>query len=219
MSGSGESRGRGRGLLAAIGVLVLVPLVGIIVYLSGEARTPDTAAGRPQPTSTPTPVAVATPAPTTSGPHPSSCDALYSPAMVLAFGDLVLNPAWVKDEDPSMRRGTSDPELSALIDGSKDKLTCDWANANGGSGSGVSTNLVWVTPEQSAAVQARLVAAGLNCYEELGGMRCIVEGPAEGGTIGESHFLRDSIWLATRYVNAGPDGYTHDMIANIWAGA
>ncbi|TFD17161.1 hypothetical protein E3T37_16445 [Cryobacterium sp. TMT2-10] len=218
MSGSGTGSGRRRALLAAIGVLVVVPLVGVIVYLSGEARSADSA-GRPQPTSTPTPVAVASPAPITTGPHPSSCDKLYSPAMVAALGDLVLNPAWLKGADAGLRRGTDDPELGTLIDGSADKLTCVWGSAAGASGTGVSTNLVWVTPEQSAAAQARLVAAGMNCYEELGGMRCIVEGVNAGGTQGESHFLRDGIWLATRYVNAGPDGYTHDMVANIWAGA
>ena len=33
---------------------------------------------------------------------------------------------------------------------------------------------------------------------------------------GESHFIRDGIWIATKWVNASPDGYTHDMVTTIF---
>ncbi len=59
----------------------------------------------------------------------------------------------------------------------------------------------------------------MTCYDELGGLRCVTETTGDGGVVGESHFVRDGIWLATRYVNSGPDGYTHDIVANLWAGA
>ena len=38
------------------------------------------------------------------------------------------------------------------------------------------------------------------------------------GAYGVSHFLRAGIWLATKYTNAGPLGYTQDIIDNLWMG-
>ena len=210
-------------LLGVVGSLLVVALVVVlIVWRGGAGLTGEIPAARPQPSTTPPPVALAAaPAPTATpaGPHPSTCDELYSPAMVAAFGSAVLYPAWAEAEDSGVRQGALDPELVSVIDGAE-KLTCVWGNPKGGSDSGLTTNLVWVTAEQSAAVKARLAAAGMTCYEELGGLRCVTETKADAdGSFGESHFLRDSIWLATHYVNAGPDGYTHDIIANVWAGA
>ncbi|TFC13969.1 hypothetical protein E3O19_11555 [Cryobacterium algoritolerans] len=211
-------------LLGAIGSALVVILVVLLIVWRGGAGLPgDTAAGgRPQPSRTPTPVALAAapvPAATPAGPHPSKCGELYSPALVAAFGTAVLNPAWAEAAGPEVRHGTEDAELSKLID-TADKLTCIWGNPKGGSDSRLTTNLVWVTAEQSAAVKARLAAAGMTCYAELGGLRCVSETTGDAGALsGESHFLRDGIWLATHYVNSGPDGYTHDIIAHVWAGA
>jgi hypothetical protein len=212
-------------LLGAVGSLLVIALVVVLIVWRGGAGVPEAeAAARPQPSSSPAPLAV-TPSPQPAAeqaanvPHPSQCEQLYSPAMVAAFGDVALNPAWVAEEDSGVNRGSADPELVTLIDAAGEKLTCVWANAGGASGVGLTTELVWVTSEQSAAVLSRLSAAGMNCYEELGGMRCIVEGEDDGGVFGESHFVRDGIWLATHYFNAGPDGYTHDIIANVWSGA
>jgi hypothetical protein len=210
-------------LLGAIGSALVVILVVLLIVWRGGAGLPGDPAtgGRPQPSTTPAPVALApapVPAATQAGPHPSTCGELYSPAMTAAFGAAVLNPAWAETAAPEVRHGTADAELSKLID-TADTLTCVWGNPSGGSDSGLTTNLVWVTPEQSAAVKARLAAAGMTCYEELGGLRCVTETTGEAGVSGESHFVRDGIWLATRYVNSGPDGYTHDIIATVWAGA
>lgn len=224
VSASAMARRRMWVLLGAVGSLLVIALVVLLIVWRGGASTPGAAesAGRPQPHSSPAPLAVTAapaPAPTPDGPHPSTCDQLYSPAMVTAFDDAVLNPAWAEADDSEVRYGSDDPDLISVIGASTGTLTCVWGNETGGSDSGLTTNVVFVTPEQNAAVQARLVAQGLNCYEELGGMRCLVETSGEAGVTGESHFLRDGIWLATRYVNAGPDGYTHDIIANVWAGA
>ncbi|TFC91816.1 MULTISPECIES: hypothetical protein [Cryobacterium] len=224
VSASAMTRRRMWVLLGAIGSLLVIALVVLLIVWRGGAGTPGAVeeTGRPQPHSSPAPLALAAvPEPTSvpDGPHPSTCDELYSPEMVAAFDNLVLNPAWVAEEKSGANRGSDDQELIALIDAAGERLTCVWANENGGSGLGLTTELMWVTSEQSAAVLSRLSAAGMNCYEELGGMRCIIEGADDGGVSGESHFLRDGIWLATHYINAGPDGYTHDMIANVWAGA
>ena len=206
-------------MLSAIFCMIL------IVWRGGAGLPGDSAAAatRPQPSTMPPPVALAaapaaTPTATPAGPHPTTCGELYSPAMVAAFGLAVLNPPWTAAAAFDVRQGTADAELITVIEAS-DTLTCVWGSPEGGSGSGLTTNLVWVTAEQSAAVTARLAAAGMTCYDELGGLRCVTETTGDGGVVGESHFVRDGIWLATRYVNSGPDGYTHDIVANLWAGA
>lgn len=205
-------------LLAVAGIAVAALVVLALMPRGTTPTGPDAPAARPVPSSpatalpvTPTP----TPAPDDKTPRPASCDELYSPSMVKAMGDLVLNPAWTAAPGAEVLYGTDDPKLRELID-TAENLNCIWGTEAGGSDTGVVTDLVWVTPEQSASVKAGLETAGLRCYEELEGIRCIKQETAESGTFGESHFLRDGIWLATKYTNAGPDGYTHDIIANLW---
>jgi hypothetical protein len=214
-------------VLAAVGSLLPIALLVVLVVQphGGGATGPGELGSSAAPTASPASVAMEpvptptpTPTPTPDGPHPSSCDQLYRPAMVQALGDLELNPAWARAPDAGVSHGTDDPALRALIDDA-DHLTCVWASPYGGSGSGLITNLVWVTPEQSAAVEARLAADGLSCAAEAGGRRCVIETIDDEGTFGESHFLRDGIWLATKYTNAGPDGYTQDIVAQVWPGS
>jgi len=221
------STGRQLLLLILGGIVTALVIAGAVTVIltprpaSSPQSDPD---ARPVPTETPSPLPVAAPtaavAPGT--PKPASCDRIYSPAMMAAFGDLVLNPSWTTAPGAQVTDGTDDPELLAVIK-ADEHLSCRWVSPAGPSGSGVVTNVVWVTPEQSAAVQARLGALGFECYEELNGLRCITETTSDAGgsteVSGQSHFLRDGIWLATRYVNAGPDGYTHDMVNTIWGGA
>lgn len=170
-------------------------------------RPPDT----PTPTSTP-PGQDAAP----GVPRPSSCDELYSPVMVQALSGLALNPEWSQDPEAGVSHGTDDTALRAVID-SADHLTCVWGSPYGGSDTGIITTLAWVTPQQSAAVEDRLVATGLKCFAQSDGVRCVIQTNTLDGAFGESHFLRDGIWLATKYTNAGPLGYTQDMVNNLWA--
>ncbi|TFD86468.1 hypothetical protein E3T61_16300 [Cryobacterium lactosi] len=211
-------------VLLILGGLVTVLVIAAAVWVVSmpwPANTPEVPeAGRPVPSSTPEPAPVAMPtaviAPGT--PKPESCGEIYSPAMVNAFGDLVLNPPWTTEPGADVSDGSDDPELLAVINATE-HLSCRWVSPVGPSGTGVATNVVWVTEAQTAAVEARLRALGMECYEELGGLRCITETTTDTDNFGQSHFLRGGIWLATVWVNAGPDGYTHDMIGTIWAGA
>ena len=213
-------------VLAGIGGLIVIALVVVLVVWRGGAATPsadgDASAPRPTPTASAAPIpAASAPTPTTpAGPHPASCDAIYSPAMLATFSESrTLNPEWTKNSDDVLQAGSTDEELTSLIEGAE-HLTCIWAAEGGGSDSGLTTNVVFVTAEQSEAAHQRLLALGQNCYEELDGIRCLMESTAGAdGADGESHFLRDGIWLATHYVNAGPVGYTHDMVATIWPSA
>lgn len=209
-------------LLILGGIVTALVVIAAVWVLFGPrpANTPgDNPAARPVPTVSPEPSPVSTPtaeiAPGT--PRPTSCDEIYSPEMKAAFGELVLNPAWTTAPGADVRNGAEDPQLNAVIT-SSEHLSCRWVSPAGPSDSGLATSVVWVTDEQTAAVEARLRALDFECYEELGGLRCITEGVSGADRFGESHFLRGGIWLATHYVNAGPDGYTHDMVNTIWAG-
>jgi hypothetical protein len=212
-------------ILAGIGGLLVVALVIVLVVWRGGAGTPSADGGpsdaRPTPTASAAPIPVASAAPAPTGPRPATCEAVYSPTMLATLTDTgTLNPDWAEaDVNKGVLFGTTDEQLTALIEGAE-HLTCVWGNSEGGSGTGLTSNVVYVSAEQSESVHQRLLGDGMNCYEELGGIRCVAESAAGAeGVAGESHFLRDGIWLATHYVNAGPDGYTHDMVATIWAGA
>jgi hypothetical protein len=165
-------------------------------------------------------VASLTPTNPAGGPTPASCDEIYSAGMMETFSEThALNPAWTATAEPATRIGTLDPELTGFITAAQ-HLTCVWADPVGGSGSGLVTNVVFVTEEQNIAARERLEAIAQSCYDELEGFRCVMQSDTDGeGSAGESHFLRDGIWLATSYVNAGPSGYTHDLIGTIWDGA
>jgi len=55
----------------------------------------------------------------------------------------------------------------------------------------------------------------MDCDDESGGTRCVIE-REESATWGESHFVRDGIWIATRWGVSGPSGCTADIVAAIF---
>jgi hypothetical protein len=208
-----------RVLVVVLGALLVVAVVLIVVLWPRPAFTPTaTQAPRPTPTTTPAPV-TATPTPTVSlppgTPRPTDCAELYSPAMVAAFGDLELNPDWLDDPDEELRIGPADEELRELIE-QNDSLRCIWTTAEGASDVGVVTAVVWVDDDTRDEVTERLEDLDYTCYPEREGLRCVTETNTDEGTFGESHFLRDGIWLSTQYSNAGPSGYTLDIVDNLW---
>ncbi|TFC35454.1 hypothetical protein [Cryobacterium sp. TMT2-42-4] len=171
--------------LVVLGAALLVILVVAVVWRDGEGfpgagETTGTGTVTPAPTNAPTatgsPTTTTTPPatlkPTQSEPgqtaapgvpRSTACTQLYSPAMVEALGDLTLYPFWNQDPDAGVSHGTDDAELRVQID-ALDHLTCVWASPYGGSDTGIITTVVWVIREESAAVEARLVANGLECF-------------------------------------------------------
>lgn len=206
------------GVLAAL-IAVAALVAGLfwprndVTPAATEAARPTPSATAPPSTVTPTPTPGSSAAPGT--PRPASCNDLYSPEMVAAFGSLVLNPAWLNAPGQQMKIGADDPVQQGVIN-ANDSLLCQWALPEGPSGAGVSTTVVWVDAEDSATIQAHLVARGDSCFEQQGGLRCTSEGSNAEGYFGESHFLRDGIWVATEYANAGPEGYTLDIVNHLW---
>ena len=216
------------GVLAAL-LAVAVIVVGVL-WARGATTPVATEAARASASPVPSPSPSGTPAPTASDrpgtappgstatpgtPRPSSCDELYSDEMVDAFGTMVLNPAWLDDPDLDMKIGEDDPVLQAVLD-DNDYLLCQWAMPEGPSGAGVNTTVAWVAAEDSTLVEAHLRDRGDSCSEQQEGLRCTTQGSNDEGYFGESHFLRDGIWVATEYSNAGPEGYTRDIVNNLW---
>ncbi|WP_111719465.1 hypothetical protein [Homoserinimonas sp. OAct 916] len=220
--------------------IILAALVGagaVILYLmlSGAGAEPGAAgpsdspapsaetgaaSQTPQPDATTEPTTEPTTAPTTAPPavgvvFPAACEDLFDQSMLDEMPRYEINPPWVLDPETPPNYGTADDQLKQVIENNK-HITCVFAKPSGGGEAGINTNVVQVDVTTAAAVTARLKALGQNCYEELSGVRCVMENKHEEGMYGESHFLRDDIWLATGYGNMGPDGYTHHIIGNIW---
>ena len=111
--------------------------------------------------------------------------------------------------------GSNDDELNATLQAAS-PLSCRWGSDHGPSHLALITNVAQLQGDQPAATLARMNDIGYDCYDELGGTRCITESSDDDGSWGESHFLRDGVWVATRWMNVAPDGYTHDIVNTLW---
>jgi hypothetical protein len=153
-----------------------------------------------------------------SGQLPGSCDQLYSTAMVdtLTAGNLAVNPPRLKDPDVNVTFGPADAQLRSVID-ANDSLQCIWVTPEGGSGIGIGTTVVLVDTAEHDQVADRLRSLGFTCVDEREGLRCETETSSAEGTFGESHFLRDDLWVSTQYGDVPlPAGYTLDIINSLW---
>jgi hypothetical protein len=159
------------------------------------------------------PVPAETAAAADAAPRPTDCRQVYSPEMIasLEATGLPLNDGSVADS-----LGTIDPELSALITADA-TFKCSWGSAGD---YGLNTNITQVSEETSTTVLDRLTALGFECAQESQGTRCVKSETIsdELGTnrTGESHFVRDGVWIATHWVNFAPTGYTQDIVSTLW---
>jgi hypothetical protein len=214
-------------LWLAVAAAVLVATIAVVLGLALAPRGGDDAAGRQPPTTTPPPTTdAAGPPPTVTAPPaetptavaiPAACENIYTRDWTPEFGGLVLNPAWTADPDSGVHLGSRDDTAVGVLE-STTHLTCKWGHPNGGSDRGLTTNVLAVAAQQAVDLRAHFEAVGYSCYDELEGIRCVVETePTDDGQSGESHFFREGIWIATLWVNAGPEGYTHDIVAALFA--
>jgi hypothetical protein len=204
--------------LVVVVALLLVAVASVLGLMLGAGRGTDVAASD---TATPgavtdaatTPPAAATEAPSTADAAvviPASCAEIYTRDWSAALGGLVLNPSWAETPGNGPFWGSNDNGAVTVLEATT-KLTCAWVGSTGGGDVGIITNLADLTPEQVSSILAHLASIGHTCYEELGGTRCVVEWNSEAGDSGESHFVREGIWSATRWSNTVADGYTHDI--------
>lgn len=209
-------------LIAAVIALVL-GIVAVVVVLLGGPDDPvaePAAATRPAPSapSAPSPVAVPAPEPVRDPRIPAECAEIYTTDWTGVFAPgYVLNPEWSIAEGAPVLVGTGDQTASPVLQETS-QLSCAWLPPEGGDGSvGLVTSLAAVDQAQTDAAVAAFQAAGMECYEELGGTRCVGEWQGVAGSAGESHFLREGLWIATRWDGPAVSGYTADIVARIFA--
>lgn len=144
---------------------------------------------------------------------PSTCAELYSAgtaAAIQAAGFRLGTSARLNSP-----AGTSDLTLAGLM-GGKPRLECTWHPSDANK-AGLETSVVEIDAATTAAVTARLQALGYASLGELGGTRYFFEATGSDGVrYGESDMLRDGLWFATRWLQYGPDGYTADMVGQVF---
>jgi len=128
---------------------------------------------------------------------------------------VVLNPAWIYDPGQFDEVGTRVASLQPILE-TTPKLSCTWTTGGGGSEVGLTTEIVRVTTTQADQITSTLTSIGWSRLDELGGVRFVVQQNMEGNAVGESQFLRDGLWFSTQYVNLAVNGYTADMVSNVF---
>ncbi len=209
-------------VVASLLLIVVAVVVGIAL---GAGRAGDASStGTPVPTTDaagPTDAANASsPPPTASAAPgvaiPASCADIYTRDWSADLAPRVLNPAWISDPGSGFKRyGSNDVGLVTMLEATT-RLECNWVPESGAGHVFLVTGIAELTPEQQVSTLDHLTGAGFACSEELAGTRCLIEGEGGGENWGESHFLRDGIWIATRWGGSGPNGYTHDIVAAIF---
>jgi hypothetical protein len=215
---------RPRTLLIVAASALVIAVVALVVVLtlpapSSESAEP-AAATRPAPSAEPSPsaVAVPTPEPVRDERIPTDCAAIYTFDWSSTFAPgYALNPAWSTADGAPAQFGTDDAGALPILQETS-QLTCAWLPPEGGDGRvGLVTSVASLDEAQTAAVIAAYQAAGMECYEEQGGTRCIAEWQGVAGSAGESHFIREGLWIATRWDGPAVSGYTLDIVTQLFA--
>jgi hypothetical protein len=207
--------------LALVAVLLLVGVAiagGVAIGSMTDASTSDAASDSAAPTSPATEApASATAEPRAAGVAiPADCAGIYTRDWAPDLAPRVLNPAWTADPGSDFKGyGSSDVGLVTVLEATT-KLECNWVPESGAGHVFLITGVAQLTPEQQAGTLEYLDGTDLECFDELEGVRCLVERSEGGENWGESHFIREGVWIATRWGGSGPDGYTHDIVAAIF---
>lgn len=207
-----DGRQTSRTLLAV--TVAAVFTVALLVFLGftllPKSSTSTDASSRPVPTGAiPSPTAAPSLPPSVI---PASCEDIYTRDWATELKPLVLNPAW-SQVDPGV--AVTDVALTQLLEPNT-QLTCQWGKSTGGSDVGMVTNLATVDEHTIALAKSRIATLGWACSDQWNGVRCVTEGSDANGSWGESDFFRDGVWIATRWTNSGPDGYTADIVHTLW---
>lgn len=163
----------------------------------------------PEPAPTPEPVPTPEPAPTSApvvaAGVPTSCETLYDARVLAALAEQGYVPTIGGDRSGPVVLTMDTPANQIASD--RFDFVCGLA-VQGASGQALQTQVVTGLPEEERAhVLGILPLEGFTCSDLLGGQWCTGEG--------ESHYLREDVWLATEWTNS-PDGYTALLAENIW---
>ncbi|GAA1060419.1 hypothetical protein [Agromyces bracchium] len=215
---------RSRTLLIVAASALVIAVVALVAALAlpapGSQSAEPTSQSRPAPSAeaAPAPVAVPTPEPVRDERIPTDCAGIYTFDWSSTFAPgYVLNPEWSTADGAPALYGTDDTGALPVLQETS-QLTCAWLPPEGGDGRvGLVTNVASVDEEQTAAAIAAFQAAGQECYQEEGGTRCILEFEGVAGSAGESHFIREGLWIATRWDGPEVSGYTVDIMAQLFS--
>lgn len=145
---------------------------------------------------------------------PSDCEAAYTPEM---FATLESTVPPLNDPGTTM---TSTEVVAAIevLSGAEQTIRCSWGPP---SERGMATNVTVVTPAQAETITDALVNEGFSTEDLEGGTLHRLERETltlddEIIPLGETHYLRDDVWVSTRWITVNPDGYTEAIIASLW---
>ena len=196
---------------AAVGCLALA-LAGCAGEPGPAASTP---AGTPSASQGPsvapsTPAASPTPTKTAVA-LPADCQDVYSPEMLQTLN--AKNPPL---NDPGVTMTSTElVEALEVLDSGVPTLRCSWGVP---SDYGLATNVTITTPAQASGLTKAMRDRGFSCSESAGETRCeLSENFSDPvGAAGETHVLRGNIWVATHWLNFAPDGYTEDIVEQLF---
>jgi hypothetical protein len=195
--------------LVALGTAAL--LTAAIVSGCSSTPTPEDTTGAsstPAEKARPTPSAVAPPE-EVGVVLPGSCEEIYGPGM---FEGLQEDLPPLNDPTMADPNFSNNDELEEKLR-SLDYLQCTWGGA---SEVGIVTAVARVSEEQAGEALEIMESDGYDCYDQLGGIRCVTRDESEGNVLGESQFLRDDVWISTFWLNAPIRGYTENIVEAIW---
>ncbi|WP_167132475.1 hypothetical protein [Paramicrobacterium chengjingii] len=212
MTDEGDSRTVTRRwfIISTIVIAVLVVASGALVSTLVSGSAEDAApAPKEQPAAPERPLPENQPSAVLAGPNPTSCEQIYSEEM---YSYLTGTGMPLNDQSVDDNVGSHDDDLAAVINGAE-HLDCSWGFAGD---YGLTTSITRLDADTMQAVRDRMTELGYNCEDEDGGTRCLTSGTEGGNRYGESHFLRDGLWVATAWVNFAPNNYTPDIVHILW---
>lgn len=199
----------------ASSALLVLGVVALMTAACAPEPAPSTSASAStSPTSTPSASPSATPTPDESFGFPASCDDLYSPGMRAA---LEADVPPLNDAGTTMV-STENAEALEALGAAGQTIRCSWGPP---SERGLATNVTVVSAEQSEALAASFAQNGFSTEDVDGGTlhrisQEVITLDDELVKKGEIHYLRDDVWVSTRWINVEPEGYTEDIIASLW---
>lgn len=147
---------------------------------------------------------------------PAACSDLYGRDMLETLEEAGLhhNEVWTGVREASA--GSRDAVLGQFLLDSARTIDCYWLDDEGGSKDAVLTVVTEVTPEQTAAIEARLIEIGQKKTTDRHGLRYFTERRVGTEVGGEAHYLRGGLWFATHWYGTGPFGYTTHMADEVF---
>lgn len=155
-------------------------------------------------------------------PVPTSCRALYTGPMwktLTERSDLKPNPDWYLSKNGMPEQGDwmvgNDRELDAIALNAE-RYTCAWVGPSRSTRNDIVTAVFSVSKAEAATIVKRLNESTSTCIKRSGGTRCTITFTRKDkSTYGETYFVRDTLWIATKW-QTNIDGYTASIVTKLF---